>query len=83
MLSYALGEYTMTAQETDITKEDLTSFKEEIIQQFHVSSEGIRDDVRRLAEGVVKFNEKLDCIYEDLKRESRKQQKEGGPNLFS
>lgn len=55
-----------TYQENRITKKELISFKEEIVQQFHASIEGIRDEVRRLAEGVTRVNKKLDSIHEDL-----------------
>jgi len=67
----------MTSKESGITKKNLKGFKEEIVHQFHVSTEGIRDEVRQVAEGVAKLNEKLDCIHEDLKRKPRKQQEEG------
>ena len=73
----------MPSQESGITKEDLKNLTEEIIHQFHESIEDIRDEVRRLAEGVASVNEKLDNIHEGLKRESRKQQEEGGANLYS
>ena len=66
----------MTAQETDITKEDLTSFKEEIIQQFHVSTEGIRDEVKQVAEGVATVNEKLDNIHKELTTEIKETRQE-------
>jgi uncharacterized protein involved in exopolysaccharide biosynthesis len=59
----------MTTQETGITKEDLTSFKEEIIQQFHVSSEGIRDEVKQVAEGVDVVDKKTERIRQELKEE--------------
>ena len=59
----------MTTEDTGITKEDLTSFKEEIIQQFHVSTEGVRDEVKQVAEGVATVNEKLDNIHKELTTE--------------
>jgi phage-related minor tail protein len=59
----------MATQETDITKEDLTSFKEEIIQQFHVSTEGIRDEVKQVAEGVDVVDKKLERTRQELKEE--------------
>ena len=83
MLSYVLGEYAMPSLENGITKEDLKIFTEEIIHQFHVSIEGVRDEGRRLAEDVARVNKRLDSIHEGLKRESRKQQEEGGANLYS
>jgi wobble nucleotide-excising tRNase len=59
----------MPSQGTGISKEDLKSFKEEIIQQFHVSTEGVRDVVQQVAEGVATVNEKLDRIHKELKTE--------------
>jgi archaellum component FlaC len=54
----------------------------EIIYQFHVSVEGLKNEVRRLAEGVAKLNEKLNCIHDGLKREFRKQQQRMGGTLL-
>jgi len=65
-----------TYQENRITKKDLTSFKEEIVQQFHASIEGIRDEVRRLAEGVATVNEKLDNIHKELTTEIQETRQE-------
>jgi wobble nucleotide-excising tRNase len=59
----------MPSQGIGISKEDLKSFKEEIIQQFHVSTEGVRDVVQQVAEGVATVNEKLDRIHKELKTE--------------
>jgi chromosome segregation ATPase len=59
----------MTAEETGITKEDLTSFKEEIVQQFHVSAEGIRDEVKQLAEGIDVVDKKVERTRQELKEE--------------
>jgi uncharacterized protein involved in exopolysaccharide biosynthesis len=66
----------MTTEDTGITKEDLTSFKEEIIQQFHVSTEGVRDEVKQVAEGVATANEKLDKIHKELKTEIQETRQE-------
>ena len=51
------------------TKEDLKSFKEEIIHQFHVVSENVIDQVKQVAEGVVTVNQKLDRFREEIKGE--------------
>jgi chromosome segregation ATPase len=59
----------MTTQETGITKEDLKSFKEEIVQQFHVSAEGIRDEVKQLAEGIDVVDKKVERTRQELKEE--------------
>jgi hypothetical protein len=55
-----LGEYAMPSLENGITKEDLKIFTEEIIHQFHVSIEGVRDEGRRLAEDVARVNKRLE-----------------------
>jgi uncharacterized protein involved in exopolysaccharide biosynthesis len=65
-----------TYQENRITKKDLISFKEEIVQQFHASIEGIRDEVRRFAEGVATVNEKLDNIHKELTTEIQETRQE-------
>ena len=59
----------MATKDTGITKEDLTSFKEEIIQQFHVSTEGVRDEVKQVAEGVDVVDKKSERIRDELKEE--------------
>ena len=59
----------MATKDTGITKEDLTSFKEEIIQKFHVSTEGVRDEVKQVAEGVDVVDKKSERIRDELKEE--------------
>jgi hypothetical protein len=59
----------MSAQKGSPTKEDLQNFKEEIVHQFHVISEGVIDQVKQVAEGVANVNEKLDRRFNELKAE--------------
>jgi hypothetical protein len=59
----------MPSQETGVTKEDLKSFKEEIIHQFHVISEGVIGEVKLVAEGVATVNEKIERTRRELKEE--------------
>jgi hypothetical protein len=59
----------MPPQKSGLTKEDLKNFKEEIIHQFHIVSEGVIDQVKLVAEGVATVNEKLDRIHQELKTE--------------
>jgi chromosome segregation ATPase len=59
----------MTTENTAITKEDLKSFKEEIVHQLHVSTEGIRDDVKQVAEGVDVVDKKIEKTRQELKEE--------------
>ena len=66
----------MPSQKNGLTKEDLKSFKEEIIHQFHVVSEGVIDQVKLVAEGVATVNEKLDRIHLELKTEIQETRQE-------
>ena len=66
----------MPSQKNGLTKEDLKSFKEEIIHQFHVVSEGVIDQVKLVAEGVATVNEKLDRIHQELKMEIQETRQE-------
>ena len=59
----------MNTRKGSATKEDLQGFKEEILHQFHVVSEGVIDQVKQVAEGVANVNEKLDRTREELKAE--------------
>ena len=59
----------MTSQKSGLNKDDLKSFKEEIIHQFHVVSEGVIDQVKLVAEGVATVNEKLERTRKELKAE--------------
>jgi len=66
----------MPSQKNSLTKGDLKSFKEEIILQFHVVSEGVIDQVKLVAEGVATVNEKLDRIHQELKMEIQETRQE-------
>jgi chromosome segregation ATPase len=59
----------MPSQETGVTKEDLKSFKEEIVHQFHVISAGVIGEVKLVAEGVATVNEKIERTRQELKEE--------------
>jgi uncharacterized protein YceH (UPF0502 family) len=50
-------------------KEDLKKFKEEIVHQFHIISEGVISQVKQVAEGVANVDEKLDRRFNELKTE--------------
>lgn len=66
----------MPSQKNSLTKADLKSFKEDIIHQFHVVSEGVIDQVKLVAEGVATVNEKLDRIHQELKMEIQETRQE-------
>ena len=57
----------MPSQKGGVAKQDLKGFKEEIVHQFHVISEGVIDQVKQVAEGVANVNEKLDRRFNELK----------------
>ena len=52
-----------------ITKKDLQSFKEEIIQQFHIISEGLIDQIKLLAGGNSGIIQRLGRIEDENKHE--------------
>jgi hypothetical protein len=62
----------MVTRRDPVTKEDLNAFKEEIVHQFHIISEGLRSDVMQVAEGVVTVSEKLDRGHQELKKEFKR-----------
>lgn len=66
----------MPSQKNSLTKADLKGFKEDIIHQFHVVSEGVIDQVKLVAEGVATVNEKLDRIHQELKMEIQETRQE-------
>jgi phage-related minor tail protein len=59
----------MPSQKGGLAKEDLESFQEEIVHQFHVISEGVIDQVKLVAEGVATVNEELERTRKELKEE--------------
>ena len=66
----------MSTQKGSPTKGDLQNFKEEIVHQFHVISEGVIDQVKQVAEGVANVNEKLDRRFNELKAEIQETRQE-------
>jgi hypothetical protein len=63
------GKNTMGAKGNGITKKDLQSFKDEIIHQFHIISEGLIDQIKLLGEGHSGIIQRLDRIEDENKRE--------------
>jgi len=62
------GKNTMGAKGNGITKKDLQSFKNEIIHQFHIISEGLVDQIKLLAEGHSGIIQRLDRVETRLAR---------------
>jgi hypothetical protein len=56
------GKSTTETKGNGITKKDLQSFKDEIIQQFHIISEGLIDQIKLLAEGHSGIIQRLDRV---------------------
>jgi hypothetical protein len=50
-------------------KEDLKKFKEEIVHEFHVISEGLIDQIKLLAEGHSGIIERLDRMEKENERQ--------------
>ncbi len=63
------GKSTIGAKGNGITKKDLQSFKDEIIHQFHIVSEGLIDQIKLLAEGHSGIIQRLDRIENENKHE--------------
>jgi uncharacterized protein YdhG (YjbR/CyaY superfamily) len=59
-----------------VAKQDLKGFKEEIVHQFHVISEGVIDQVKQVAEGVANVDEKLDRRFNELRAEIQETRQE-------
>ena len=51
------------------TKEDLKKFKEEIIHEFHLISEGLIDQIKLLAEGHSGIIDRLDRMEKENERQ--------------
>ena len=60
---------TMNHRKDSVTKKDLQTFKDEIIQQFHVISEGLIDQIKLLAEGHSGIIRKLDQMEKENERQ--------------
>jgi hypothetical protein len=59
-----------------VTKEDVKKFKEEIIHQFHLISEGLIDQIKLLAEGhggIIDRLSRMDVRLEHIERENERQ----------
>lgn len=52
-----------------VTKEDVKEFKEEIIHEFHVISEGLIDQIKLLAEGHTGIIDRLDRMEKENERQ--------------
>ncbi len=58
------------------TKEDLKKFKEEIVHQFHVISEGLIDQIKLLAEGhsgIIDRLSRIDVRLDRMEKENERQ----------
>ena len=66
----------MPVRKNSSQKGDAKNFKDEIIHEFHVISEGIISQVKQVAEGVANVNEKLDRTRQELKTEIQETRQE-------
>jgi hypothetical protein len=62
----------MSHHEDIVNKKDLQSLKEDIIQQFHIISEGLIDQIKLLSEGHTGIIDRLDRIEKDSEYQSEK-----------
>jgi acetyl-CoA carboxylase carboxyltransferase component len=61
---------TMTSiRRNSAIKKDLQTFKDEIIEQFHIISEGLIDQIKLLAEEHSGILQRLDRMEDENKRE--------------
>ena len=58
------------------TKEDLKKFKEEIVHEFHVISEGLIDQIKLLAEGHSGMIDRLDRMDTRLDRMEKENERQ-------
>jgi len=63
------GKNTMQSKENGITKKDLQSLKDEIIQQFHIISEGLINQIKLLTVGNSGIVQRVDRIENENKQE--------------
>ena len=59
----------VNTQRDSVTKKDIQTFKDEIIQQFHIISEGLMDQIKLLAEGHSGIIQRLERFEEENKHE--------------
>jgi len=60
------GEDAMGASDEFATKADLKEFKDEIIHEFHIVTEGLTDHIKLLAEGHSGLAQRLDRVEKRL-----------------
>ena len=61
------------------TKEDFKKFKEEIVHEFHVISEGLIDQIKLLAEGhsgIIDRLSRIDVRLDRMEKENERQHQE-------
>jgi hypothetical protein len=63
------GKNSVSIPGDGVTKKDLRAFRDEIIQQFHIISEGLIDQIKLLAEGHSGIIQRFDRLEADNKRE--------------
>ena len=63
-------------EELNDLKGDVRGIEERVIHQFHIITEGLREDVKQVAEGVMNVNEKLERVRQELKIEIQETRQE-------
>ncbi len=70
------GKNAVSTQRNGVTKKDLQAFKNEIIQQFHIISEGLIDQIKLLAEGHSGIIQRLDRVETSLDKMEEENKRE-------
>jgi hypothetical protein len=63
-------------EELNDLKGDVRGIEEHVIHQFHIITEGLREDVKQVAEGVMNVNEKIERVRQELKTETQETRQE-------
>jgi len=63
-------------EELNDLKGDVRGIEERVIHQFHIITEGLREDVKQVAERVMNVNEKLERVRQELKIEIQETRQE-------
>ncbi len=70
------GKTTISTQRDSVTKKDLRTFRDEIVQQFHIISEGLIDQIKLLAEGHSGIIQRLDRVetrFDKMEEENKRE----------
>jgi predicted RNase H-like nuclease (RuvC/YqgF family) len=55
--------------EVNSLKVEMKDTEERVLHQYHITAEGLRDDIKQVAEGVMNLNEKFDREISQFRKE--------------